>query len=427
MSGEETFAVKNITGVRQRLPGLKVLEPGVWTQIPRSRAIELRTKGIVEVRLPKALCDTYSWRDERGNPSLYWMSPFSVGDGYATAAEAMVHALVKQGVKLDVRQCWFGDPEGLRRETVEMLKAPLGPPKLVGVCMATPGEFEKLPTPYKVGWTMYESTAPLHRHPQWKAQCNGVDLLLVPCEWVAEVYRTFVRRPVRVAPLAIKELFCRPVRKHPRRDFVVGTWGGLTLRKSPLETIEVFQKAFPRAEYPYVRLVLKTRVGLLGGDIHSIPRLPNDSRIQVVDETWLPKRLLRFVDSIDVGVFLTHSEGFGLPARECIARGCPTVLTDCTGHTPVCDDRFMWPIRTTGMEATPKVMGGQWYVPDWDQAVETLRWLYYNREEAFRRSYAGAWWFLWEHGPVVAARRFLEVLEEANPGGHYITPDAGVS
>jgi len=419
--GKETFDVKNITGKRKRYPGLQVLEPGVWTPVPQSIAIALRAKGVVEVRLPKELCETYSWRDGEGNPSLYWMSPFSVGDGYATAAEAMVHALVGQGTKLDVRQCWFGDSKGLQQETLRMLKAPLGKPKLVGVCMATPGEFEKLPTPFKVGWTMYESTDPLRRHPQWREQCNGVDLLLVPCEWVAEVYRTFVQRPVRVVPLTVKSLFCKPVRKQPRRDFVVGTWGGLTLRKSPLETIDVFQKAFPKAKYPHCRLVLKTRVGLLGGNTHSIPALPSDARIQVIDETWPLERLLHFIDSIDVGIFLTHAEGFGLPARESIARGCPTVLTSCTGHTPVCDARFMWPIRTTGMEATPSVMGGDWYTPDWDHAVETLRWLYYNREEAFRRSYAGAWWFLWEHGPAVVARRFLDILEEVDPSGYYRT------
>lgn len=425
--GEETFDVKNITGERIRLPGLRALEPGVWTSVPRSRAMVLRTRGLVEVRLPSELRAVYTWEDEQGRPTFYWMSPFSVGDGYGTAAEAMVHALLAQGAKLDVRQCWFGDEGGLSQETLRLLKAPLGPPRLLGVCMATPGEFEKLPTPIKAGWTMYESTDPLHRHPRWREQCNGVDFLLVPCEWVAEVYRTFVHRPVHVAPLTVKELFCRPVWKAPRRDFVVGTWGGLTLRKSPLETVDVFRRAFPKDQYPYARLILKTRVGLLGGDIHSIPTLPDDPRIRVIDETWQPSQLLRFIDSLDVGLFLSRAEGFGLPAREGIARGCPTVLTDCTGHSPVSDPRFVWPIRTLGTEAAHPVMGGEWYAPDWDHAVETLRWLYYNREEAFRRAYAGGWWYLWEHGPAVVARRFLDILKEVDPGGNFsVTANADI-
>lgn len=346
--------------------------------------------------------------DNVDSHSLYWLSPFSQGDGYATAAESMTYWLLQHGIKLSVHHSWFLVKEGLRPETLKVLEDPLRDPMFYGVCMATPGEFAKLPTPYKIGFTMYESTDPLKVYPEWAHQCNDVNRLFVPSLYCKDVFSQFASVPIDVVPLAIHEDYCKPVLRKVREDkpFTVVTFATMTGRKSPLEMVDVFQRAFPTERD--VRFVLKTRLKLLGSKHAGLPEF-DDPRIVVYSDTWPLSKILRMLYSADCMMFLSKGEGFGMTPREAMATGLPTILADNTGMSGVCNASYNWPVPTRHMESSP--LGGEWDVPDWDYAVEVLRDIYERRDQAYAKAFKGANWFIDNHGPSAAAQHFIKVMD----------------
>ena len=287
--------VRNKTGVLQTCSTHRVsLPPDVWTEVPYSAAIHLWEQRLVDIR-PGDISD-YS------KEYIHWLSPFSMGDGYATAAENMVHALIRQGQKLHISQCWFVVRDGLDPATIELLARKPLEPALIGICMATPGEFHKLPTPCKLGITMYETDDPLETHPEWRHQCNDVDMLIVPSEYCRGVFERFVDKPIEVAPLAVNPIYyIGPTYERPEREtFTFVTHGTLSSRKAPLELIAAFKKAFPKEKD--VRLTLKTRNEMCGAAEHQLPDL-NDSRITIVSEDYYPQRMLQFLKDAEAYVY----------------------------------------------------------------------------------------------------------------------------
>jgi len=388
------------------------ISPGGRAEIPRAMAFSLLKAGIVDLELPLDADDMYLWRDEQGTITLLWLSPFSIGDGYATAAENMVDSLLQLGIQLAVRNCWFLVTHGLRPHVVELLKRPLDDLYRVGICMATPGEFHKLPTPYKIGITMYETTDPLIRHPEWRHHCNAVDRLILPSEWCREVFSKFAGVPIDVVPLAVHEGYLHAKQKEPKDTFTFISYATLSGRKSPLETLELFQKVFPKSTYPDVRIRFKTRSGHFGIGAANLPRL-EDPRVEVVNATWLQSEMRQYLDDADCMLYLSKGEGFGMPPREAVAASVPTIVAHNTGLREFCDKHYMWPVPTDRWEESP--LGGNWAIPDWDYAADVMKWVYKHRERAYAKAQKGAQWFAEMHGPLAAAEQLMLTLDRLSP------------
>ena len=415
--------VRNGTGVIQVFgsPSFKAM-PGVWYRVPEELSLQQAMFGykhrLLEMQFEGDERDML-WKTADGT-HVHWMSPFSLGDGYATAAENMVHALIRNGMKLFIQQCWFVSTDGLLPETVRMLKEPIPGIMRVGVCMATPGEFRKLPTPYRIGLTMYEADDPLKIHPEWAHDCQQVDMLVVPSSYCKQVFEKFVRVPVQVAPLAVNPLYCRPVLRKPKGTFTFVTWGTLSGRKAPLETIETFKKAFPMDKYPTVRLVFKTRLGVFGWGQNQLPGRLDDPRIKIINTAspgdgtdWLPQQVYDWLLGADAMLFLTKGEGFGMPPREAMATGLPTIFTNCTGMAEVANKRYNWPIPVGREEPSP--LGGNWRLYKEEAAIETMRWMVENREEAYAKGLRGAEWFIRTWGPDAAGAALKDIIEGVTP------------
>ncbi len=397
--------VRNKTGVRQSCSTHQVsLPPDVWLEVPYAAAMHLWERRLVDIRHGKI--------SDYSTDYLYWLSPFSMGDGYATAAENMVHALIGQGQELHISQCWFVVLDGLDPTTIEMLDREPLEPALVGICMATPGEFHKLPTPCKLGITMYESDDPLATHPEWRNQCNEVDMLIVPSEYCREVFGKFVDRPIEVASLAVNPLYyIGETFERPERDtFTFAIHGTLSGRKAPLELIAAFKKAFPTQSS--VRLVLKTRNEMCGYREHQLPDL-NDARISIISEDYYPQQMLQFLQDADAYVYPSKGEGYGLPPREAMATGLPTIFANNTGMSTLANPEVNWPIPTKSMEDSP--LGGQWRLCDLDSLIDAMRWVFYNQSEARARGKAGAQWFVESYGAAAAAKELLTVVDSFSP------------
>lgn len=404
--------VKNRTGKIQVMSpsGLR-LDPNVWVDVPLNTATELFKRRLVDIELPENVED-FLWETENGSRYLYWMSPFSLGDGYGTAAETMVHALIRQGVELFAAQCWFVSTKGLLKETIKLLRQ--GAPGLmrVGLCMATPGEFIKLPVPYKIGLTMYEADEPLVTHPEWQHDCECIDRLIVPSEYCKEIFSTFVKAPIDVAPLAVSPRYHTQRLRRPKDTFTFVTWGTLNGRKAPLETLEAFKKAFPVDKYPDARIEFKTRFNYFGWGENQLPNI-TDRRIKILNGTWFQDKMVDWLHKADAMLFLSKGEGFGMPPREALCTGLPTIFTNHTGMVSMADDRYNWPVPVGSIEESP--LGGDWRLADWDYAIDVMRWMYNNREAAFQKAHEGSQWFVREHGADAVGKVFADLLLKIDP------------
>jgi len=355
-----------------------------------------------------------------GQLSLYFAAPICVMDGYGNHAEEILLGLDRQGVNVTARHLWQLNPTGLQKRTLKLLQAPMRALNSVGLCMATPGEFRNLPTAFKVGLTQYESTDYRWVHPEWTQQINEIDMLLTfggkEPDWNVRVFRRCgVKVPIRVIRGSGNWHFYRPEnrwRPQERDEFVVVTWGMLHSRKSGLEMVDVFKAAFPPDKYPDCRMKLKTIGGVMG-DLPAGSYRPDDERVEVISADWLPEQLVRFAQSGDVMLYLSRGEGCGRPPREAMAMGLPLICADNSGMRPVCRAEYMSPIETK--EWTTAKIGGKWAEPDWDQAVEALRWHYEQREKAREKAQRGMDWIAQHHSPGVQALDIVYALAQVDP------------
>ena len=394
--------VQNVSGVVQ-VSREYTLPPGQWVDVELSVADELLRSGIVRVDFTE---------DPLGIPKLFWLSPFSKEDGYGVVASNLLRVLCRNGLNVFPRKCWFDPGEDLDDDVGKLLQEPLPGALQVGFCLAQANHFWKLPTPCRVGYTMYETSGPLERRPEWAHDLQYIDYLLVPSAFCKEVF-SFANVPTKTIPLPVHDDFFN-VRKRKRGEtFTFVTYGTLTGRKSPLELIDCFGKAFPPETYPDVRLSLKTRLGYLGLGPRMMT-LPQDPRIEVIDEGWSRSKLLSWLYAADAMIFPSKGEGFGMPPREAIATGLPTVISDNTGLSDIANEDYLWLIPKKG--EAPCALGGNWVLPDWDVVVDTMRALYHSPYEAYAKGAASGRWFKEYYGPDRLGKRFVKFFETLDPG-----------
>ena len=205
----------------------------MWRDLARTMRLEIDWRDFYSTT------DDYVWQTD-GSYHLLWMAPFSLADGYGTASESTLLALREAGLQLYLRPVWFAVLNGLNPVTVQLLQTPLpvGLHPRVGLCMATPGEFTKLHTPYRIGLTMYESDDPLRTHPEWARDFQNVDRVFVPCQYCKDIF-SFTDRPIDVVPLATNPLFNigTTYTREPKSDgeFTFLMHCTLTARKAPQE------------------------------------------------------------------------------------------------------------------------------------------------------------------------------------------------
>jgi len=222
----------------------------------------------------------------------------------------------------------------------------------------------------------------------------------------------------KVTPLAVNpRYYTGPTHRRVdrKRPFRFVTHGTLTGRKAPLELIDCFLKAFPRREYPDVRLQLKTRMGMCGWAQDQLPTL-TDPRIRIYNEGWTPQKLAQWLLQADAYVYPSKGEGFGLPPREAMATGLPTIFANHTGMTTLANEKYNWPVPVEKLEQSP--LGGNWRLCDWDYFIEAMRWVYHNREEAWEKAWRGSQWFIDNHGAAAAANDLIQILESIDPDCH---------
>jgi glycosyltransferase involved in cell wall biosynthesis len=404
--------VYNLTSIRQYFGPYNV-PPGEWAELPYTLAAQLA--GTVDYRAEDAaLLLNYRFRDDDGT-HLGWSSPFHYADGYGGAAQDIAKTFLDMGVKLsifprdyDPSRAQFGgfpleswpDRAFVPHNIVDRLRQPQEQ-VFYGINMTWPPETDRHPFCRGIGFTMFETTAP-PRH--WSDAMNRARRIVVPCLQNAEAFRNQgVTVPIDVVQLGIDpdrwRYFDRE--KHPRRfRFLMS--GGLTHRKNPVGAARAFVAAFPPNQRD-VQLVLKTRGGnTVGGFYDWRHEMPDDPRIAVICEESTPAQMVAQMWEANAFIFPSRGEGFGLPPLQAMATGLPVIVSDNSGMSEYCDSRYNYPIPCTEVPVPrPPAPGGypphwgevgNWWEPDFDALVETMRSVYANQGAALKKGGKAAEW-----------------------------------
>lgn len=232
--------------------------------------------------------------------------------------------------------------------------------------------------------TMFE-TEPLP--PGWTDNLNKCGLIWTPSQYCFDLFQNAgVTTPIFKVGYGVEPVY-EYVQRDPKRDgrMRFGVWGeNLIGRKNVLKSVWAWlDAALPEAE-------LEVKVNNFAGmnsrtafaDKHGKPLA--DITLHMGD--WPRPKLIRWLQSLDCLIYLSAGEGYGLMPLEAAATGCPVIVHNCTGMTEYANSDCYLLVESKGREKSVTYSMGYGYQctqfkPDWDQAVEQIRWAYHHRVE----------------------------------------------
>jgi len=334
-----------------------------------------------------------------------YIGPVFDGSGYAEAARNYVLAIYRKGYSIQLAPITFEKTRPDLGEDGEILQSLINNnidyDKVI--VHSTPDlwnqwtRFEQ--NKHIIGYTVWETSK---LHPTWTEACNKVDEIWLPCDWNLEVFKeSGVNTPLIKVPHAIDvpDLATVPnfnLEGVSPDDFVFYSIFQWQERKNPYGLLAAYTAAFTGKED--VILVLKSYRHDHAGDKEQIKNLILEFRkfmnlehypkMFLVVDNMSSKEILALHKRGDAFLLLQRSEGWGLPHFEAASCGKPVVTTAYGGQTDFLkeDNSYLIDYNLTpvgGMTWSPYYRGDQyWAEPNMEQAIETLRHVYNNRDEA---------------------------------------------
>ena len=283
--------------------------------------------------------------------------------------------------------------------------------------VVTASQIQEFPPSPSILFSVWEST----EYPQqFIDNLKHYDQLWVPSEWqrAASIAQGVPEEKVFVVPEGVDPDVYKPTKSiPPDKPFTFVHVGQWQPRKSTLEIIQVFLKAFP--DNPDVRLELSVDT-LFPSDTYNSTeeRLEangiNDPRIIPIHFEERDEYIRR-LQLAHCFVSCSRSEGWGLPIIEAAACGVPTIVADWGGSTEYHNDCIKIPIKQLikpfGIYGNWDVPG-QWCEPDYEELAQKMYNTYHLykdcKEDALKLSDKIRTKFSWD----AAAKKAYDVLEE---------------
>lgn len=331
---------------------------------------------------------------------LNWAShSFTQYEGYGRYALHTVKALMQQGVEVTPT-------------LIDILEAPGWLQRLAGfdagpltIQCGTPDGFVSLPGRVW-GLTMYEDQTQIPAG--WASDINrACERLIVPCEQNADLFKANgVKVPIHVVHGGTSpEEF--PLQPHmPREHYTFMALGDRGMRKGVEQVYSAFYKTFPAERFPDVRLVIKSRPkGMFAGT----PLEFSDRRVTVWREDTA--NMVDVFAMVDCFVFPSLGEGWGMPPREAVMSGTPTIVSRNTGLMVGIEH---WATRIVEKQHTQEsrlAAGGTWLVPDVDEVGAHMLWCYENRRQARELAEQGSAWLRQNQTWTHSAQALITLIE----------------
>ncbi len=361
--------------------------------------------------------------------------------GYGDAADRLVRAVRASGVDVEYRG-WSATLQGAEPALVPFSRddrpgdvAPVGAPT---VAHLVPEYYPLVRSvldggPF-VAHTVWETDrAPKH----WPDLLNATDLVVVPTSWNRDVFvGSGVEVPVRVVPHVV----CDPMPGDggaalgiPDDVFVFYSIGRWDQRKAMFHTVRAFLEAFT-ADDP-VMLVVKTGATIemapsdswaqqrrmtftTGSEVaRLVSRYRNPARVQLEPGTWTDDRIAGLHTRGDCYVTLARGEGWGIGAFDACAYGTPVVATGWGGFLEYLDPTTAYLVGSELVAVDNDAYASyspdqRWAEPNLDHAVEHLRAIVHEPEEARSRAGRAQAHVQSTYSPERVAERFLETLSD---------------
>jgi glycosyltransferase involved in cell wall biosynthesis len=152
------------------------------------------------------------------------------------------------------------------------------------------------------------------------------------------------------------------------------------------------------------------------GLLPELARAAGDARVQIHPAILSRPDVEALIAASDAYVSLHRAEGFGLPLAESMAMGKPVIATDYSGSIDYLDESTGFPVRWRTMMLARALRdydaGTPWAQPDEDHAVERLRSVFSNPDEARCRGEAARRRIAERYDPGVIGRQVASRLVE---------------
>lgn len=338
-------------------------------------------------------------------PGVKYIGPVFDGSGYAEAARNYVLSIHNKGYPITLAPISFEKTRPNLGEGGEVLKQlvnnPIDYDKVI--VHSTPDlwqhwtRFEQ--GKHIIGYTVWETSK---LHPTWTVACNKADEVWVPCDWNMQVFEeSGVKTPLYKIPHAIDvpnldavpDFNLQGVSDDNFMFYSIFQWQE---RKHPYALLTAYNAAFTGVDD--VVLVLKTYRHDQGGDKETIKsmvlefrkylNLDHYPKIYLIVENMSSENITALHKRGDCFVLMQRSEGWGLPHFEAASAGKPIITPGYGGQTDFLNEDNSYLLDYTlcpvgGMAWSPYYRADQyWCEPDIKQAIEAMRHVYNNRDEA---------------------------------------------
>jgi len=340
---------------------------------------------------------------------IKYFGPMFDHSGYGQASRGYILALNRLGIPLTLKPITF-EKEVPNWGEEGVILGDLVNKDIdynVVILHTTPEFWEKHREPNKIniGYTVWETTK---LHYSWVDHINNnVDAVMVGCDWNVKVFKdSGVKVPIFSVPHGIdvneydnvEPYSIGNIKKDIYKFYDIFQF---TERKHPMALIKSYWAAFQNNEN--VALILKTyradfsekeknavRKTIL--KLKDVTRMDNYPPIYLILEMLTRNEILGLHKIGDCFVSLDRFEGFGLPGFEAGAAGNPVIITGGGGALEYAKPEHSYLAKYSltpvfGMNWSPwynheKGIVQMWAEPDCGHAIELMKHVYNNQEEA---------------------------------------------
>lgn len=308
----------------------------------------------------------------------------------------------------------YGRAADLIKKELELLDIPVTRyynDQKVALIFHAPTAIARIDCPYKIVYTMFEST----KIPDdWIPYLKEADLVLVPSKWCQKVFKDSGIE-TKVLPLGydstVFKYHKRENKRKARKDFVFLHYNAFNVRKGFMELFKAFTAEFKKDEP--VKLILKTT---LNKSLFPITKsqYPN---IEVIYGKSSEKELCDIINRSDCFVFPSRGEGFGMTPLEAMATGIPAIVPNAHGISEYFNPECMYEVALDG--ECPAIYlryqgidVGKMAMCSVEDLRKKMRWAYDHQDEVIEKGKLAAEWVKhWTFKKT--AKRLQTVFEEA--------------
>jgi glycosyltransferase involved in cell wall biosynthesis len=339
---------------------------------------------------------------------INWYGWSNTESGYGIVNLEYSTALQRNGV--DVYYGWER-PEHLPEQAVAKFtdeqKKLLSKPfvqKDIGIIKTTPEMFFHNVSPYRIGYTMVENT---RIGKKWTDWCNDMDMIMVPSEYLISVFEeSGVKKRVINVKQGVDTRRYKPITRSPKRKFVFGTVGYQDERKNWKDLVTAFSSEFDNNEP--VELWIKNL------NPYWVHTAFQDFRIRVINNLYSFDQMNTLYSLFDCFIFPSHAEGSGLPPREAMATGLPTIVTNWSGLTEISSPTISYPIQPVAIDV-PDIRGieqpGYQARIDVQELMYLMRYVYEHQNEAKEKGKKAAEFIQKEYSWDACAQDMIKKME----------------